>query len=223
MIQVTDAQAALSGPQSFITVSYQGAHCFGSPKFPESHSGYVIVIVYVANKQSNAKVVKLPDDAGGDTYSGWDQSVDQTEGQGIIFGGTQEDAPTDLVIETLVIGHEPLGDPKGVKQKISDAVQQAGSAASAAEGVPPGGIPPAVYDILTAGLFAVVDGLFGVTDQVRGRPVAKTIKYADWDTLPSLDSKQIGNITFNWETDLMTDGDASYKAFFNLAKHTFTS
>ncbi len=67
-----------------------------------------------------------------------------------------------------------------------------------------------------------MDGLFGLTDQVRGRPVARTIKFVDWDALPPPDAKQFGTISFNWETDIMTDGDASYKAYFNLEKQAIT-
>ncbi|MGA8658110.1 MAG: hypothetical protein WB586_18360, partial [Chthoniobacterales bacterium] len=86
-LHFSDGQVSASN-QSFITISYQGAHCFGNPKFPRSHSGYVIAIIYVANKKDKAVVVKLPDDQGGGTYDGWDEGVDETQGQGIVFGGT---------------------------------------------------------------------------------------------------------------------------------------
>jgi hypothetical protein len=221
-LHFTDGQTNATN-QQFITISYKGAHCFGSPKFPRSHSGYVIVIVYVENKKDKATIKKFPDDAGGGTYDGWDEGGDQTAGQGVIFGGDRDtQPPSGVIIETLVMGHEPLGSPEDVKKAINDAVEKAKDEAAAAEGVPPDSVPPVVVNVISQGLFAVVDGLFGLTDQVRGRPVARTIKFVDWDTLPPPDSKQFGTISFNWETDIMTDGDASYKAYFNLEKQTIT-
>ena len=206
--------------QDFITISYQGSHCFGSPKFPKSNKGYVIVIIYKGNDRDKTSVIKIPDDPGGSTYVGWDDGVDQTQGQGVIYGNDKESVPSKYVIETLVMGHEPFGDPKQVKQTIQDAVKKTADATAEAEGLPPDSIPPAAINILTEGLFAILDGLFGLTDQVRGRPVAKTIERADWYTLPPINSKKIGSITYNWATDLMTDGDASYGAYFNLEKRT---
>jgi len=222
-LHFTDDGQVNASDQSFVTISYQGAYSFGSPKFPKSHSLYLIVIVYVANKKSQATVVKIPDDQGGATYDGWDADSEQTGGQVIIFGGSQTDAPTDIVTETLVMGHEPFGDPKSVKQSIHDAVQKEADDAAAAEGVPPDSIPPVVINVLTEGLFAVVDSVLGLTDQVRGKPVSRTFKYADWFNLPAADSLKFHDITYNWETEIMTDGDASYKAYFNLVKHTITS
>jgi len=183
----------------------------------------VIVIVYVMNKRDNSTIVKLPDNSGGGTYDGWDEGQSVTAGQGIVFGGTQTDAPTDIVIETLVMGHEPLGDPQKVKSQIHDAVQNSADEVAAAEGVPPGSIPTWAIDLATQGLFTVVDSIFGLTDQVRGKPQSKTYYYANWDTLPPVDAYRFGPLTYNWETEIMTDGDASYKAYFNLAKHTITS
>jgi hypothetical protein len=176
----------------------------------------VVAIIYTANKKDQAVVVKIPDDAGGNVYNDWNSGVDEKQGQAVIFGNDTNIAPSDIVIETLVIGHEVLGDPQKVKKTIQDAVQKAADEAAAAEGVPPDAIPQVALDILTTGLFEVVNSLFGLTDQVRGRPMAKTIKYKDWFTLPAQDSKQFGPIPYNWETDIMTDGDASYKAYFNL-------
>jgi hypothetical protein len=100
--------------------------------------------------------------------------------------------PSDIVIETLVMGHEVLGDPKQVKKTIQDAVQKVADEVSAAEGVPPDAIPRVALDLITTGLFEVVNSPFGLTDQVRGSPMSKTIKYADWFTLPAQDSKRIG-------------------------------
>jgi hypothetical protein len=71
-LHFTDGGQVSASDQSFVTISYQGAYCFGSPKFPRSHSLYLIVIVYVANKKAQATVVKIPDDQGGSTYDGWD-------------------------------------------------------------------------------------------------------------------------------------------------------
>jgi len=218
-IHFTGGQTTIP-PRNYITIAYRGAHCFGEPKFPHSHAGYVVVIIYKANNKDQAVVVKLPDDAGGDTYNNWNTGVDETQGQAIIFGADTNVSPSDIVIETLVMGHEVLGDPKQVKKAIQDAVQKVADEVSAAEGVPPDAIPRGALDLITTGLFEVVNSLFGLTDQVRGSPMSKTIGYADWFTLPVHGSKQIGPIPYNWETDIMTDGDASYKAYFDLVLHS---
>jgi hypothetical protein len=173
-LHFTDGGQVSASDQSFVTISYQGAYCFGSPKFPRSHSLYLIVIVYVANKKAQATVVKIPDDQGGSTYDGWDADSEAND-------------------------------------------------AAPAEGVPPDRIPPVAINIITEGLFAVVDSIFGLTDQVRGKPMSRTFKYADWFTLQPPDSLKFHDVTYNWDTDIMTDGDASYKAYFNLAKHAITS
>ena len=58
----------------------------------------------------------------------------------------------------------------------------------------------------------------GLTDLVRGRAQSINLSRNALrdDFLPNAPSKQQGPITYNFETPLLTDGDASYKAYFEV-------
>jgi hypothetical protein len=162
-------------------------------------------------------VFKIPDDGGSHLIDNFEQGQDNNEGIRVVFGGGGQ-PPVPLVITTMVMGSSLLGDSQKVKDKVKQAVQQAADQAGAAEGQL---ASPGVLDFfagLAASLFGGLLDDLGLTDQVRGKPQSIQLQLAPNanDFVPNKPQSQQGPITFNFQTPLLTDGDASYKAFFNV-------
>jgi hypothetical protein len=116
------------------------------------------------------------------------------------------------------MGSSLLGDSARVKDKVKEAVRTAASQANAAEGQV---ATPSQLDFLAGALSSLLGGAFdafGLTDQVRGRPESINLSRDPQrdDFVPNAPSKQQGPITYNFETPLLSDGDASYKAYFEV-------
>jgi hypothetical protein len=199
------------------SITYQGAHCFGNPSGLASDSVYLIVSIYPPSNPERAVVFKIPDDGGSHLIDNFEKGQDSTDGIREIFGGEKQ-PPVPLVINTMVMGSSLLGDSQKVKEKVKEAVQQAADQSGTAEGQL---ASPGVLNFLAGAISSVFGGILddlGLTDAVRGRPQSIMLRLAPEanDFLPNAPQKQQGPISFNFETPLLTDGDASYKAYFNV-------
>jgi hypothetical protein len=208
------------------TVTYRGIHCFGNPKGLASNSVYLIVSVYPPGNPGKAEVFKIPDDSGGSVIEGLDQGQDSNNGERVVYG---DDAfgyapPTSLIITTMVMGTSLLGDSQKVKQKVKDAVQQSADQLNAAEGQPATPAQVALFSDTLTGIIVPFLGAIGLTDAVRGRPMAISLtvndQQNDFAAAPPPSSLHRGPIAYNFETPILTDGDASYKAYFDVVYET---
>ena len=193
-------------------VTYKGIHCFGNPGFLKSDSVYVIVSVYSPENRQAVVTMKFPDDSGGGLYDDLEQGQDGTAGISDMWVHN----PQPLVIEPLVMGSSLLGDSQKVKNAVSDAAKQAADEAAAAEGVPVTNGELDAIGAAVAGIAGALLGSLGLTDGVRGRPQSITLHWDDLLALPLPSSKQFGSITYNVESPILTDGDASYKVYFDV-------
>jgi hypothetical protein len=202
--------------ETFIT--YEGTHCFGNPGALKSDSVYLIVSIYPPSNPEQAAVFKIPDDNGGGLIEDFEAGQDSTTGGGVqIFGG-QDVGPKSLIISVMVMGDSLLGSSKKVKDAVSKAVHETADKENAAEGQV---ASPEIIDFLASAFSAVFGGLlndFGLTDQVRGRPQVIKLRRdtQEDDFVPTRPLQQSGPISFNFATPLLTDGDASYMAFFRV-------
>jgi hypothetical protein len=156
--------------------------------------------------------MKFPDDTGGGLYDDLKQGQDGTAGVEDMW----VHSPQPLVIEPLVMGSSLLGDSKKVKEAVHDAAKQAADQAAAAEGVPVTAAELDAIGVLAAGLAGTLLGSLGLTDGLRGRPQSITLHWDDLLALPAPSSKQFGIIAYNVESPILTDGDASYKVYFDV-------
>ena len=185
---------------------------FGNPGFLKSDSVYVIVSVYSPENRQAVVTMKFPDDSGGGLYDDLEQGQDGTAGISDMWVHN----PQPLVIEPLVMGSSLLGDSQKVKNAVSDAAKQAADEAAAAEGVPVTNGELDAIGAAVAGIAGALLGSLGLTDGVRGRPQSITLHWDDLLALPLPSSKQFGSITYNVESPILTDGDASYKVYFDV-------
>jgi hypothetical protein len=216
-VHFTDNGQTLVNPLFQTTITYVGAHCFGNPAGLGSDSVYLLVSVYPPGNPDQAVVFKIPDDGGAGLINDFERGQDSNDGVRVIWGGTQK-PPQPLVITTMVMGSSLFGDSTKVKEKVKEAVLTAASEANAAEGEV---ASPSQLDFLANAFATIFGGLLdalGLTDQVRGRPQSIQLRRdtAGDDFIPQAPPKQQGPIRYNFETPLLTDGDASYKAYFNV-------
>ncbi len=117
-------------------------------------------------------------------------------------------APQALAIVSTVMEHDS-GDPDRVAAKVEDSLKKAAIAAGADAGevsvftgiLDDLGIPGLIADVLGVG-----DDLIGV----------QTLQLNLTDLIPKRPMQQFGNISFNLESPLLSDGDASYKLFYEV-------
>jgi FG-GAP-like repeat len=192
------------GASAFVThrtvVRYRGIHCFG--KSEATDEPYAIVGVYASDARDKIVVKKFP--VGRDSYTDFVASTDASESEEISLDW----APQTLVIVSTVMEHDS-GDPDRVAAKVEDSLKKAAidAGADAAEvSVFTGilddlGIPGLIADVLGVG-----DDLIGI----------QTLQLNATDIIPKRPMQQFGNISSNFESPLLSDGDASYKLFYEV-------
>lgn len=193
-------------------VTYKGIHCFGNPAGLASDSVYVIVSVYSPENKGAAVTKKFPDDNGDGLYDNLEQGQDSTAGVDEMWNHN----PQPLIIVPLVMGSSLLGSSQKVKSAVHDAAKQAADQAAAAEGVPVTNAQLDLIGIAVAGIAGALLGSLGLTDQVRGKPQTIELHWDNLLALPPVSSQQFGNIKYNVESPILTDGDASYKVYFDV-------
>jgi hypothetical protein len=204
-----------------VQVRYRGLHCFGTTFGPGDDEPYVVASVYQpepwkVGQREPVTSTKIPDNNGHATYENVDEGDQKTEGV-IDFWMS---APQDIVIVTTLMEHDQ-GDSQKVKAAVRDALQKGADAGAAAAGAGAGGHVDLSSDTLQ-GMF--VDWLAGAIARIL--PVGDkhidsqsiVLKYAELDHLKPM--QRFGIIDYSYESPLLQDGHASYKAYYEIFNTT---
>jgi hypothetical protein len=203
---VDDGAKAYS--EYYARILYKGLHCFGETGGLGSDEPYAIVSVYNPASREKVRTYKFG------PYENVDGGSTRVE-----ILQLWDDAASDIAVHTLVMEHD-AGDHDAVRKAIQDALKKAADAAAAAFGVP---TPPEWIDTLTLGVAEGITSIFGLGDDVVGQD-AFLIRRGELVSLaqqPVVALKKFGPIEFNYPTDdadrpPISDGDASYKAYFEV-------
>jgi len=216
-IHFLDNGQITADPILLTTIEYVGTHCFGNPGPLKSDSVFLIVSIYPPSNPEQAVVFKIPDDSGGGLIDDFEKGQDSADGARQLSGG-QDIGPKSQIISVMVVGDSLLGSSKKVRDAISKAAHEGANQANAAEGQV---ASPEVLDFFASAFSTVFGGLaddLGLTDQIRGGPGLITLRrdIERDDFIPNHPMQQSGQFNFNFATPLLTDGDASYMAFFRV-------
>ena len=181
-------------------VRYRGIHCFGKSEAVDEP--YAIVGVYASDARDQIVVKKFP--VGRDSYTDFVASTDASESEEISLDW----APQTLVIVSTVMEHDS-GDPDRVAAKVEDSLKKAAIDA---------GADPADVSVFTGilddlGIPGLIADALGVGDDLIG---IQTLQLNSTDITPKRPMQQFGNISSNFESPLLSDGDASYKLFYEV-------
>ena len=192
------------GASAFVThktvVRFRGIHCFGKSEAVDEP--YAIVGVYASDARDQIVVKKFP--VGRDSYTDFVASTDASESEEISLDW----APQTLVIVSTVMEHDS-GDPDRVAAKVEDSLKKAAIDA---------GADPADVSVFTGilddlGVPGLIADVLGVGDDLIGM---QTLQLNSTDINPKRPMQQFGNISFNFESPLLSDGNASYKLFYEV-------
>jgi hypothetical protein len=201
-IKVTSAGGAAAFETHQTIVRFRGIHCFGKSEAVDEP--YAIVGVYAPDAREQTVTKKFPSDR--DSYTDFVASTDATESTDVSpdFPGW---APQSVAISCTVMEHDS-GDPDRAAAAVEDAIKKAADTAGAAEEVSV--FTGILDDLKIPGLIA---DLLGVGDDVIGSQVLQI----DIDQMiPKRPMQKFGNIEFNFESALLSNGDASYKLYFEV-------
>jgi hypothetical protein len=192
------------GASAFVThrtvVRFRGIHCFG--KSEATDEPYAIVGVYASDARDKIVVKKFP--VGRDSYTDFVASTDASESEEISLDW----APQTLVIVSTVMEHDS-GDPDRVAAKVEDSLKKAAIDA---------GADPAEVSVFTGilddlGIPGLIADVLGVGDDLIG---IQTLQLNSTDIIPNRPMQQFGNISWNFDSPLLSDGDASYKLYYEV-------
>jgi hypothetical protein len=184
-------------------VLYKGIHCFGKSEAVDEP--YAIVGVYAPISQETTVTTKFP--KGQDSYTDFVASTDATDAS-VVSPKDTSWSPQQLAIVSTVMEHDS-GDPDRVAATVENALKKAASDA----GVEAGEVSTftgILDDLAIPGLIASV---LGVGDDVIG---SQTVTIDRSELVPKRPMQQFGNIKFNFESPLLSDGDASYKLYYEV-------
>jgi 5-keto 4-deoxyuronate isomerase len=192
------------GASAFVThrmvVRYQGIHCFG--KSEATDEPYAIVGVYAIDARDKIVVKKFP--IGRDSYTNFVASTDESDPNEISL----DLAPQTLVIVSTVMEHDS-GDPDRVAAKVEDSLKKAAIAAGADAGEV--SVFTGILDDL--GIPGLIADVLGVGDDLIG---SGALPLNITDIIPKRPMQKFGNISWNFDSPLLSDGDASYKLYYEV-------
>lgn len=198
------------GASAFVThqtfVVFKGIHCFGKSEAVDEP--YAIVGVYALDAQNSTVTKKFPLDR--DSYEDFVASTDQAE-ISIVSPETSGWAPQSLVIVSTVMEHDS-GSPDEAKAKVEGAMNKV-AAAAAAVGVPEVSAVIGIMDDL--GIPGLISDLLGMDDDLIGTQ-SLAIDANELFGIAKRPMQKFGNIEFNFESPLLSDGDASYKLYYEV-------
>jgi hypothetical protein len=199
-IKLTSDGAASAFVTHRTVVRFRGIHCFGKSEAVDEP--YAIVGVYASDARDKIVVKKLPVDRT--SYENFVASTDESASEEISL----DVAPQTLVIVSTVMEHDS-GDPDRVAAKVEDSLKKAALAA---------GADPADVSVFTGilddlGIPGLIADLLGVGDDLIG---IQALQLDIKEIIPKPPMNQFGNISFNFESPLLSDGDASYKLFYEV-------
>lgn len=194
------------------TVRFRGLHCFGEQRGAGADEPYVVVGVYPPHKREKVQVTKFP--AGG-AYGGVNSRSQKTE----IADVFSREPPTDLVVHAVLMEHDH-GNEASVRNEIKAAIDKGVDTVEAAIDV---GLPEDWQNLFSLGLASLITKAFGLGDDVIGTH-SFGFNFAElqglaWHPLPL---RTFGGIQYTHETPLLTDGDASYKLYFEIFSRIVT-
>jgi len=191
------------GPVAFVTfrtiVRFRGIHCFGKSEAVDEP--YAVVSVYRPDAADKVVTKRFP--AGRDSYEDFVAGTDATEAIDVF----SDLSPQTIAICSTVMEHDS-GDPSRVAEAIDNAVRKAADAAGAADEV-----STFTGFLRDLGVPELVGGLLGVGDDLIG---SQTFTVDFSDLIPGRPMQTFGNIRFNFESPLLSDGDASYKLYYEV-------
>ena len=197
---------SVGGASAFVThqtiVRFRGIHCFGKSEAVDEP--YAIVGVYAPDSRELTTTKKFPSDR--ESYQDFVASAAISESMNIspeIPGW----APQSVAISCTVMEHDS-GDPDRVAAAVAEAIRTAATTAGGTDDVSV--FTGILDDLKIPGLIA---HLLGVGDDVIGSQV---FQIDIGEMVPRRPMQTFGNIEFNFESPLLSDGDASYKLFFEV-------
>ena len=192
------------GASAFAThrtvVRFKGIHCFGKSEAVDEP--YAIVGVYAVDARDKIIVKKFP--VGRDSYTDFVASTDASESEDVSLDW----APQSLAIVSTVMEHDS-GDPDRVAAKVEDSLKKAAIDA---------GADPAEVSVFTGilddlGIPGFIADVLGVGDDLIG---IQTLQLNIDQIVPNRPLNQFGNIFWNFDSPLLSDGDASYKLYYEV-------
>jgi hypothetical protein len=196
--------------QHRLRVRYAGMHCFGAQSGPGDDDIYAFVNVY-APEQARRKpeAIKIPDGSG---TIAMDSRRSSAEGFGEIWSGP----PQDLAI-SAVLWEQDTGFPAEKKRYVDAGLAAGAAAVGGLIGGPAGaalggGLAAAFVPEFTS---FVASEILGVDDDCIDTDV-RTVLYQEQMGLLPVQNQW--DLQFTHETKLLTDGDASYKLFFQVIR-----
>jgi hypothetical protein len=194
------------GTSAFAThqtiVRFRGIHCFGKSEAVDEP--YAIVGVYAPDARDQTATKKFPVDRT--SYEDFVASTDASESTDV-SPGSPGWAPQSVAISCTVMEHDS-GDPDRAAAAAEDAIKKAANTAGAADDISV--FTGILDDLKIPGLIA---DLLGVGDDVIGSQV---LQIDIGEIVPKRPMQKFGNISFNFESPLLSDGDASYKLYFEV-------
>lgn len=192
-----------------VVVRYRGMNCFGEDDTTGSDEPYIVVGVVAADgpKPTFSTPVYQDVDGGGSF----------PDDGAVVYRGR----PWGLVLSTTVMEHDE-GDPDKYRDWVTKGVSLAATGLEAAIVATGIGAPlaAAVAPALAAIVPAVVNevnNLLGTGDDVIGTvPIGLSVKQLC--TLPGATLQDERDIRFHVATPLATNGDGSYKAYFDVVR-----
>lgn len=183
------------------TVRYKGIHCFGKSEAVDEP--YAIVGVYTPDSTETTITKKFP--VGATSYTDFVASTDASESIDVRTMAT----PQDIAISCTVMEHDS-GDPDRAAAAVEGALKKAAGDAGVVDAADISVFTGVLDDLKIPGLIANV---LGVGDDVIGSQTLQ-IHYTELEPKPPM--QQFGNIFFNFQSPLLSDGDASYKIYFEV-------
>lgn len=191
-----------------VVVQYTGMMCFGESAGLGSDEPYAVfgVVAPAASRATTTKIYENVDSG--------ESVVDLVE----IYRGK----PGGIVISTTIIEHD-LGDPNVYLDKVKGVVDTASAAVAGVLTIVPvvGAILAATIGLALSEVANTVseaiNSVFGTGDDTIGHSTTK-LSAKQMVVLSARTAIQppFKGIVYKVETDLITDGDASYKAYFEL-------
>jgi hypothetical protein len=198
-----------------LRITYEGIHCFGNPGGIANSDAYAIIQL-LGVEQAIQKTTKVPEDGTDDMYSSLGAGASSTQGQ-LTWLGTAALAPIPpqtLTLSATVYHAGLLGaDSQNTKNAMAGAL---GKAAQEFVGLFGLGIASDTAESVGEAVGNFIGSLLSLSD-VKINTVERTFKsMSELTALPASDALSEGDITHNFATDLIGNGDASYKLYFNI-------
>ena len=166
---------------------------------------YAIVGVYASDARDKVVVKKFPVDR--ESYTNFKGGSDASESEEISLDW----APQTLVIVSMVMEHDS-GDSDRVMAKAEESLKKAAIDA---------GADPTDVSVFTGilddlGIPGLIGDILGIGDDLIG---IQTLQLNSTEIAPKKPTQKFGNISFNFESPLLSDGNASYKLFYEVEFH----